>query len=116
MFNKVADLSETSMGTQPKFKWFHVLGNSRCPYCMMLQGAIKMHLHTSSEAQYDRRVCYHDSDTQEGMRSWHEEAASVQPRGYNTVPRVVAEFSDGSLAWIGGLDDFVRKLGCPKKH
>ncbi len=74
-----------------------------------------MHLHSSSRAVYNKHVCYHDRDTAEGRQSWQEEVGHVVPASHNTIPKVVAEFSDRSLKFIGGLDDFVRLLGCPKK-
>lgn len=74
-----------------------------------------MHLHTTSPTKYDKMVCFHDRDTEEGRSSWAEEAAFVVPASHTGIPCVVAEFSDGSLKYIGGLDKFVKLLGCPPK-
>lgn len=74
-----------------------------------------MHLHSANQNTYDRYVCYHDRDTMEGQRSWEEEVAHAVPASHTTIPCVVAEFSDGSLQYIGGVDQFVRKFGCSMK-
>lgn len=107
--------SKSGGAGKPKFKWFHVRGTDHCPYCVMLKGAIMMHLHTTAKAKLDKHVCFHDRDTEEGRRSWAEEVAHVVPASHTTIPCVVAEFSDGSLKFIGGLDRFVAMLGCPMK-
>lgn len=74
-----------------------------------------MHLHTTNQNTYDRYVMYYDRDTSEGEREWQESIAHAVPASHQTIPCVVAEFSDGSLQYIGGVDQFVRKLGCPMK-
>lgn len=74
-----------------------------------------MHLKTTAKSKLDRVVCYHDRNTEEGRRSFAEEAGSVVPSSHTTIPCVVAEFSDGSLQYIGGFDRFVALLGCPMK-
>lgn len=99
----------------PSFKKFHVLGTEQCPYCVMLKGAIMMHLHTTSRAKLDRHVSFHDRDTAEGRESWESQVGHVVPASHRTIPTVVAEFKDGSLKFIGGLDRFVAMLGCPMK-
>lgn len=98
-----------------KFKCFHVLGTETCPYCVMLKGALMMHLHTVSPAKLDKYVCYHDRNSEEGRQSFYDEVGSVVPKSHTGIPCVVAEFKDGSLMYIGGLDKFVAKLGCPMK-
>jgi hypothetical protein len=70
-----------------------------------------MHLHSTSEKQ----IMYYDRDTTEGESAWREQIAAAVPASHNTIPCVVAEFSDGSLMYIGGVEQFVRKLGCPMK-
>lgn len=107
--------SRRSASKTAKFKRFHVLGSERCRYCTMLEGAIRMHLHSTAESTYNRHVSYHDIDTHEGKSSWDHEVGHAVPESYRTIPRVVAEFSDGSLQFVGGFDDFVKLLGCPKK-
>ncbi len=97
-----------------RFRRFHVLGADYCPYCTMIKGCIKMHLGSTSESLYNKKVCYHDRETTEGLQSWKEEVAHAVPASHRTIPCVVAEFSDGSLEYIGGVDRFVKKLGCPK--
>lgn len=74
-----------------------------------------MHLGTAAKSVYEKHVCYHDRDTMEGQQSWQEEVAHVVPSSFGTIPQVVAEFSDGSLEFIGGVTEFVKKLGCPMK-
>jgi hypothetical protein len=70
-----------------------------------------MQLGTSSISAYNKKVCYHDRDTQEGQDSWSREVAEFVPRSHTTIPCVVAEYSDGSMKYIGGVDQFIKKFG-----
>lgn len=74
-----------------------------------------MYLHSSSLEVYDRKVCYHDKEIAEDLQSWREEVGHVVPSHYGTIPQVVAEYSDKSLEFIGGVDHFVKKFGCPPR-
>lgn len=72
-----------------------------------------MHIHSVS--QYDKYVRYYERDSMQDQEEWQANVAHVVPKTHTTIPCVVAEFSDGSLMYIGGVDQFVRKLGCPMK-
>lgn len=72
-----------------------------------------MHIH--SVAQYDKYVKYYDKESAATEEQWQTTVAHAVPASHTSIPCVVAEFSDGSLMYIGGVDQFVRKLGCPMK-
>lgn len=102
------------MDASRKVKYFHVLGTHHCPWCVKLQGALMMHFHTVSQEKLDRHVCFHDRDTTEGRQTWEDEVGDIVPASHQTIPAIVAEYSDGKRKFIGGFDRFVAMFGGAK--
>lgn len=93
-------------------KVFHVLGTNTCPYCVMLKGALMMFFKANTPDKLDKYVCFHNRDNSAEVESFKEEVGSVVPASHRGIPLVVAEYTDGSIKYVGGLDKFVTKFHC----